>query len=81
MTDTKDTTTMTGAEFQRHVGTDAAKWAEAFVRWTARGTPEHEIKARVTYVMPWFRDFAEVKVAEALRGETEQAARGSRHEP
>ena len=27
-----DTTTMSGAEFQRHVGTDAAKWAEAFIR-------------------------------------------------
>ena len=48
MTDTPDTTTMTGAEFMRWAGTDAQKWAEAFVRWTARGTPEHEIKARVT---------------------------------
>ena len=32
MTDDKpDTTTMSGAEFQRHVGTDAQKWAEAFI--------------------------------------------------
>ena len=31
VTDTKDTTTMTGAEFQRHVGTDAQKWALAFI--------------------------------------------------
>jgi hypothetical protein len=26
-----DTTTMTGAEFRRHVGTDPARWAEAFL--------------------------------------------------
>ena len=31
MTDTTDTTTMTGAEFRRHVGTDPHKWAEAFI--------------------------------------------------
>ena len=32
MTDTPDTTTMTGAEFMRQVGTDAAKGAEAIWR-------------------------------------------------
>ena len=73
MTDTKDTRTMTGAEFKRHVGTDPQKWAEAFVRWTAGEMPEHEILERATYVTPWFRDYAEVKVAEALRGETDSA--------
>ena len=49
MTDTPDTTTMTGAEFQRHVGTDAAKWAEAFIRATSREMPEQEILERVAY--------------------------------
>ena len=29
--DKPDTTTMSGAEFQRHAGTDAQKWAEAFL--------------------------------------------------
>ena len=46
MTDTPDTTTMTGAEFMRHVGTDARMWAEAFVaanyrwRWMPIRDPE-----------------------------------------
>ena len=65
MTDTPDTTTMTGAEFMRHVGTDAAKWAEAF--HAAYDRDRTESLAR------WFRDFAEVKIAEALRGETDTA--------
>ena len=30
--DKPDTITMTGAEFQRHAGTDPKKWAEAFLR-------------------------------------------------
>lgn len=72
MTDTKDTTTMTGAEFQRHVGTDPQKWAEAFQ--SAYDRDRTESLAR------WFADYAEVKVAEALRGETEQAARAPREE-
>ena len=29
--DAPDTTTMSGAEFHRHAGTDPQKWAEAFI--------------------------------------------------
>ena len=72
--DTKDTRTMTrrGVHAPRQL-LDPQKWAEAFVRWTAGEMPEHEILERATYVTPWFRDYAEVKVAEALRGETDSA--------
>ena len=73
MTDTPDTTTMSGAEFQRHVGTDAAKWAEAFIRSNSTEMPEHEILERVAYVAPWFRDFAMVCVNAVVRGETDSA--------
>lgn len=43
MTDTPDYTTMTGAAFQRVVGHDPDKWAEAFVqRATSITTGSHE---------------------------------------
>ena len=31
MTDKPDTTTLSGAEFQRYAGTDPVKWAEALL--------------------------------------------------
>jgi predicted oxidoreductase len=61
-----DTTTMSGAQFQRAVGTDPAKWAEAFVRSTAGEMSEAEILERASWVTPWFRDYAEVCVAEEV---------------
>jgi predicted oxidoreductase len=64
--DAPDTTTMSGAQFQRAVGTDPAKWAEAFVRSTAGEMREAEILERASWVTPWFRDYAEVRVAEEL---------------
>ena len=67
-----DTTTMSGAEFQRHVGTDPQKWAEAFQ--AAYDRDRTESLAR------WFRDYAEVCVNAAVRDETEQAMRAPRHE-
>ena len=67
MTDDKpDTTTLSGAEFQRHAGTDAQKWAEAFVRSTAGEMSEAEILERASWVTPWFRDYAAVCVAEEV---------------
>ena len=38
--DAPDTTTLTGAKFLRHAGTDAEKWAEAF--WQAYSREERE---------------------------------------
>ena len=73
MTDTPDTTTMTGAEFQRWAGTDAAKWAEAFFNSAAAGGECKNSAERIAFIARWFRDYAEVKVAEALRGETDSA--------
>jgi predicted oxidoreductase len=61
-----DTTTLTGAQFQRAVGTDPAKWAEAFVRSTAGEMSEAEILERASWVTPWFRDYADACVAEEV---------------
>ena len=80
MTDTKDTITMTGAEFQRHVGTDARKWAEAFWQdFDSRGD-RADHAGTVVLLANWFRDFAEVCVNAAVRDETEQAMRAPRGE-
>ena len=59
MTDTPDTRTMTGAEFMRHVGTDAAKWAEAFRAAYAKFDGRSDHASTVThYIATWFRDYA-----------------------
>jgi hypothetical protein len=66
-----DTTTLSGAEFRRHVGTDPAKWAEAFL--AAVGGPAVGARSeaeRVALVAQWFRDAMEAAVAEAVRHET-----------
>ena len=65
--DAPDTTTMSGAEFQRHVGTDPEKWAEAFVAaWDRDGCYEMRRDARAAYAAHWLRDYAEVRVAEEV---------------
>ena len=76
-----DTTTMTGAEFQRHVGTDPQKWAEAFIAACQRDWPSLPRDEHVDYAAKWFRDYAEVCVNAAVRDETEQAMRAPRGEP
>lgn len=53
-----DTTTLSGAEFQRYAGTDPVKWAEAFQAAYDRD--------RTTDLAQWFRDYAEVRVAEEV---------------
>ena len=73
MTDTPDTTTMTGAEFMRHVGTDPQKWAEAFWREFDLRGDRADHAGTVVLLASWFADYAEVKIAEALRGETDSA--------
>jgi hypothetical protein len=71
MTEQPDTTTMSSAEFRRHVGTDPAKWAEAML--DAVGTPSVVALSkaeRYALVAQWFRDAMEAAVAEAVRHET-----------
>jgi len=59
MTDEPDYTAMSGAEFQRAVGADPAKWAAAFcqrmVSETARQNHIHVVISPET-VAVWFRD-------------------------
>jgi len=67
MTEQPDTTPLSGAGFQRLVGTDPAKWAEAFVRAYDRdGMHEAGSAERAAYAMRWFSDYAEVRVAEEV---------------
>ena len=67
MTDKPDTTTMTGAEFQRHAGTSAARWAEALVAaYDREGVHKEPREARALFVEGWLRDYAEVCVAEEV---------------
>jgi hypothetical protein len=66
MTEQPDTTTLSGAEFQRHAGTDAQKWAEAFLAAYAQADGLHTDADRIAFVAGWFRDYAEVCVAEEL---------------
>ena len=56
---------MSGAEFQRHAGTDVQKWAEAFYEAYQRVQPLRTTRGeRIDFVRAWFRDCAEVRVAE-----------------
>jgi hypothetical protein len=67
MTDKPDTTSMTGAEFRRYVGTDPAKWAEAFVAAYDHRRQWGHVD-RVAFVQGWLRDYAEVVRSEAALG-------------
>ena len=67
MTDKPDTTTLSGAEFQRHVGTDPEKWAEAYLAAYDRdGVHVAPFEERAAFVARWLRDYAEVCVAEVV---------------
>jgi hypothetical protein len=64
-----DTTTMSGAEFQRHAGTDAQKWAEAcYAAMCAPAASGESLDGpgRVAFLARWFSDYAEVCVAEEV---------------
>ena len=70
--DAPDTTTMSGAEFQRHAGTDAQKWAEAMDKeagalWSeSEGSWPRNREERIGYLARWLRDYAEACVAEEV---------------
>ena len=68
MTEPPDTTTMSGAEFQRHVGTDAEKWAEAC--YAAMRAPSVygdslDGPGRIAFLAQWFRDAMDAAAARA----------------
>ena len=62
MTEAPDTTSMTGAAFQREVGTDPAKWAEAMDKeagalWKETdGVWPRNHEERIAFLTKWFRD-------------------------
>ena len=62
-----DTTTMTGAQFRREVGTDPAKWAEAFLNAAEVDLLCKSNDERAAFTAKWFRDYADACVAEAVR--------------
>jgi hypothetical protein len=65
-----DTTSMTGAEFREHVGTDAAKWADAcFAAMRAHAASGDVLDgpSRAAFLAQWFRDYGEAVRSEAAR--------------
>jgi hypothetical protein len=61
-----DTTTMTGAELRRYLGTDPERWAAAFVRAGDRdGWLDAVRDERVAYATQWFRDAMDAAAARA----------------
>jgi hypothetical protein len=65
--DAPDTTTLSGAQFQRHAGTSAARWAEALVAaYDREGVHKEPRETRALFVEVWLRDYAEVCVAEEV---------------
>ena len=69
--DKPDTTTMSGAEFQRHAGTDPVKWAEAMLHAHAESPvvgmiPDPTDAECLSFFATWLRDYAEVRVAEEV---------------
>jgi hypothetical protein len=61
-----DTTTMSGAEFQRHVGPDPEQWAGAFLAAYAQAEGVRSDADRLAFVTSWFRDAMAAAVAEEL---------------
>jgi hypothetical protein len=64
-----DTTTMTGAQFRRHAGTDPEKWSEAFWQTYDSDGPM-PLDERVGFAAGWFRDAMEAAAAEAVGRDT-----------
>ena len=58
-----DYTTMSGAEFQRAVGADPEKWAEALSQYLSRDLPPGAPKAPL--LVTWFRDAMKAAVRAA----------------
>jgi len=72
-----DTTTMAGAQFQRTVGTDAEKWAAAFLAAYASAEGLRTDADRTAFVTRWLRDFADACVAEEVGASPLAWCRGS----
>jgi hypothetical protein len=66
VTEHPDTTTLSGAEFQRHAGTDAQKWAEAFLNAAEVDLSCKSNAERAAFTAQWFRDYADACVAEEV---------------
>ena len=62
-----DYTTLSGADFQREVGTDPIKWAEAFLQRHPpfKELPTHE--DQVGYLAAWFADAMEAARKDSIR--------------
>jgi predicted oxidoreductase len=64
-----DTTTLTGAQFQREVAADPEKWAGAFL--AAAGSEQRDRLPteadRLAFTTQWFRAAMDAAVAEAVR--------------
>jgi hypothetical protein len=65
--DKPDTTTLTGAQFREHAGTDPAKWAAAFLAVFHESEFVRTAADRQASATKWFRDYADACVAEAVR--------------
>jgi hypothetical protein len=63
--DKPDTTTLSGAEFQRHAGTDALKWAKAFLAAADVETGCKSNAERAEFTAKWFRDAMDAAAARA----------------
>ena len=67
MTEAPDTTTLTGAEFRREVGTDPAKWAEAFLDAAGSDQRASARRARLRSLPSGSATTLDACVAEAVR--------------
>ena len=68
-----DTTTLSGAQFRREVGTDPAKWAAAFLAAYASAEGLRTDADRTAFAAAWLRDYADACVAEAVRRDMTEA--------
>ena len=64
-----DYTKLSGAEFQRAVGVDPEKWAEAFIQ---RAEKDERLGLSTDNVASWFRDAMEAAVKAAHSGDWRQ---------
>jgi hypothetical protein len=66
---------MTGAEFRRHVGLDAERWAEQFLAAYAIADGINTPADRLAFVADWFRDAMKAAASTAEAAWVEVAAR------
>ena len=66
-----DYRTMSGADFQREVGTDPEKWAEALAQEMEANDPPASHAERVEYLARWFADAIEAGRRASIRAAIE----------